>query len=177
MVFGPDGTLWFTDPTFSVPQGVQRDLPYAAVFRFRNGTLSPVITDMNLPNGIALSPDGRILYVNNSRPEMFVRAYDVARDGTLSNPRELVRFPANPDLRGVPDGMKVDSKGNIWTTGPGGITILSPAGVALGRIQLPVNSTNIAFGDDFYSVFFTSGSTIYRIRSLVKGQIPKYFTR
>jgi gluconolactonase len=177
MVFSPDGTLWFTDPPFSLPKTVPADLPYAAVFRLRNGVLTPVITDMNLPNGIALSPGGKILYVNNTRPDMYIRAYDVAPDGTLSNQRELIRFASDPAVRGVPDGMKVDSSGNIWTTGPGGILVLAPSGKILGRIQLPATATNIAFGDDFHSVFFTSGPTIYRIRSLVKGQIPKYFTR
>ena len=177
LVFSPDGCLWFTDPTFSVPQGVARDLPYAAVFRYRAGVLKPVVTDMNLPNGIALSPDGRTLYVNNSRPDMFVRAYDVSKGGELSNQRTLVSFPADPNVRGVPDGMKVDIKGNIWTTGPGGISIISPKGKILGRIQLPTNSTNLAFGEDGHSVFFTSGATIYRLRSVVKGETPLYSDR
>lgn len=183
LVFGADGTLWFTDPPFSVPgfsiagaagsPPADKQLPYNAVFRYKNGTLAPVVTDMNLPNGIGLSPDGRTLYVDNSIPDMYVRAYDVAPDGTLSNPRDLVRFDSSGGFaRGVPDGMKVDSKGNVWVTGPGGINIVSPAGKILGRIQLPVSATNIAFGDDLYSVFFTSGSTIYRIRALVKGEEP-----
>jgi gluconolactonase len=174
LVVGPDGTLWFTDPTFSVPQGVTRELPFAGVYRYRAGVLTPVIQDMPLPNGIALSPDGKTLYVNNSRPS-FVRAYALAADGSLSNMRELIRFEPDPNVRGVPDGMKVDVKGNLWTTGPGGAWILSPAGKKLGRIQLPRNCTNIAFGDaDYRSAFFTCGPSVFRVRSLVAGEKPQY---
>jgi gluconolactonase len=174
LLIGQDGTLWFSDPTFSVPAG-QRDLPYAAVFRYREGVLTPVITDMNLPNGIGLSPDGHILYVNNTGPTTYVRAYDVARDGTLSNMRELVNFPVDPAVRGSPDGLKVDSAGNVWTTGPGGVSVISPQGKILGRIQFPQFTSNLAFGGaDMRSVFFTSGPTVYRIHAAVAGQIPKY---
>lgn len=177
LLIGQDGTLWFSDPTFSVPRG-QRDLPYAAIFRYRDGVLTPVITDMNLPNGIGLSPDGRTLYVNNTGPTKYVRAYDVARDGTLSNMREFFTFPVDPTVRGSPDGLKVDSAGNVWTTGPGGVSIISPQGKLLGRLQFPQFTSNIAFGGpDMRSVFFTSGPTVYRIRAGVAGQIPKYFVK
>ncbi len=184
MVFGPDGTLWFTDPAFSVPgyaygqpQPPAKDLPYQGVFRYKNGKLDVVVTDMPTPNGIGLSPDGKTLYVGNTNPQSFLRAYTVGKDGALSDPRLFLGFDrSDPALaRGYVDGLKVDSKGNVWTTGPGGISIVSPAGVVLGRIQLPANSSNLAFGEDFRSAYFAAGPTIYRLRTLVKGQVPLYY--
>ena len=183
--FRPDGSLWFTDPTFSLP-GVDpankagsppdKQIPFAGVYRYKAGTLTAMITDMELPNGIAFSPDGKTLYVSNTRPAL-IRAYDVAGDGTLSNQRELIRWQPDPALFGAADGMKVDSKGNLWATGPGGISIITPAGKLLGRIQLPVTSTNVAFGGDLQHVFFTSGPNVYRIRSKVKGVAPLYYRK
>ncbi len=184
MVFGPDGTLWFTDPAFSVPgyaygqpQPAAKDLPYQGVFRYKDGKLDVVVTDMPTPNGIGLSPDGKTLYVGNTNPQSFVRAYTVDKDGGLSDPPMFLTFDrSDPALaRGYVDGLKVDGKGNVWTTGPGGISIVSPAGVVLGRIQLPANSSNLAFGEDFRSVFFASGPTIYRMRTVVRGQVPLYY--
>jgi gluconolactonase len=186
MVYGPDGTLWFTDPPFSLPGFSARDanasvppakqLPYNAVFRYKDGKLAPVITDMFTPNGIGMSPDGKTLYVDNTLPDAYIRAYDIAGDGSLSNKRDLYRFESNGDFRqGVPDGLKVDSKGNIWMTGPGGINIISPNGKLLGRIQLPFRASNIAFGEDLHSVYFAAGSTIFRLRTLVAGGKPMYY--
>lgn len=184
MTVGPDGALWFTDPPFSLP-GYNRlqpdppppskEIPFNGVFRFKDGKLTAVATDMFTPNGIGLSPDGRTLYVANSTPEMFVRAWSVARDGTLSQPRELIRFTADGPLgRGAPDGLKVDSLGNVWTTGPGGVVVVAPDGRILGRIQLPARASNLAFGDDYRSLFITSGPIVYRLRTRVKGLIPPF---
>lgn len=177
LLIGRDGTLWFSDPTFSTPPG-ERELPYAAVFRYRKGILNPVITDMTLPNGIAMSPNGRTLYVANTGPTKYIRAYNVARDGTLSSMRVFLEFPADPAVRGSPDGLKVDGRGNVWTTGPAGISIVSPAGRVLGRVQFSQFVSNLAFGGtDFRTVFITSGSSIYRIDTIVRGQAPTYLAR
>lgn len=188
MVFGNDGALWFTDPPFSVPgfrslNGAAPDpkvkpLSFSGAYRYKDGKLTAMVTDLALPNGIGISPDGKTLYLNNTRPAI-MRAYDIGPDGSLSNMRVVYDFaqPAGSELRGAADGMKVDSAGNVWTTGPGGILIISPKGVLLGRIQLPSGSTNLAFGDDLHSVFFTSGQTIYRLHSLVAGLKPLYFRK
>jgi gluconolactonase len=174
MVFAADGTLWFTDPTFSTP-APWRELPWAAVWRYRKGELTPVVTDMNLPNGIGLSPNGRRLYVDNSGPERYVRVYDVDAKGELSNGRLFAKLDM-PGLRGGADGLKVDAQGNLWVTGPGGVSVFAPDGTRLGRIQLPQGISNLVFGGpDLKTVFFTSGASIYRLRALVKGQVPKYF--
>ena len=126
-------------------RGPKKELKFNAVWRYADGKLSPVITDMTQPNGIGFSPDGKTLYVSNSLPAMYLRAYDVGADGNLSNPRNLITYPGSaPD---VPDGMKVDSAGNIWTTGPGGVRIIAPHGKVLGQIIIPEIVANIGFAE------------------------------
>ena len=93
LVFAPDGALWFTDPPFGLARKDQdpaKELSFNAVFRYANGALTPMITDLTLPNGIGFSPDGKTLYVSNYGPKMYVNAYDVGRDGALSKPRVLI---------------------------------------------------------------------------------------
>ena len=95
----------------------KKQLKYNPVWRYADGKLTPVITDMTAPNGIAFSPDEKTLYVSNSMPKMYIRAYDVGAGGKLSNPRDLISFPP-PNPADVPDGMKVDSAGNLWAQRP-----------------------------------------------------------
>ncbi len=175
LVYDKSGALWFTDPPFGLFNGMDKDpakeLPFNAVFRYANGRLTPVITDMTLPNGIGFSPDFKTLYVGNYGPEMYIRAYDVRPDGSLSAPRELIRFPGG---RGGPDGLKVDTAGNIWMTGPGGIRIVTPQGKVLGQIRLPETAANLAFAEDGHMVYITGSTSIYRLRSKVKGMLPLY---
>jgi gluconolactonase len=196
VIVGQDGAIWFTDPPLALPghpwaraadpdappsslvRPMDKQLPFNGVFRFKDGKLTAAITDMPAPNGLALSPDGKVLYVNNTQPEMYVRAYAVGGDGTLTNPRELIRIPADSSFgTGVPDGLKVDSEGNLWMSGPGGIFVISPSGKLLGRIQLPSRSTNITFGDDYRSLFIVSNPNVYRIRTRVLGIVPPFTER
>jgi gluconolactonase len=182
MVLAPDGTLWFTDPVYSLPGArdsgeipADSQFPIEGVYSIRNGNVTLAIADLKLPNGIGVSPDGKTLYVGVSSTRR-IRAYDIAPDHTLSNGREFSDFAIKPDdnIRGYVDGLKVDAKGDVWSTGPGGVSIISPAGKVLGRIQMP-QSSNLAFGaDDYKSVFFTSGNTIYRIQILSPGLKPVY---
>lgn len=177
LVFAPDGALWFTDPPFGLlgmDDDPAKELPFNAVFRYADGKLTPVITDLNLPNGIGFSPDGKTLYVSNYGPDMFVRAYDVGAGGTLSNPRMLIAYP-HPQGAGGPDGLKVDRAGNIWTTGPGGIRIVTPAGKVLGQIRLPEVAANLAFADDGHTVYITATHSVYRFRTKVAGERPLYY--
>ncbi|WP_448664198.1 SMP-30/gluconolactonase/LRE family protein [Sphingomonas sp. CJ20] len=176
LVFAPDGALWFTDPPFGLPKmdaDPGKQLPYNAVWRYANGTLTPVITDLTLPNGIAFSPDGKTLYVSNFGSQMYVKAWDVAKDGTVSNGRMLIEYP-KPSGPGGPDGMKVDSAGNIWTTGPGGIRIITPAGKVLGQIRLPETAANLAFAEDGRTVYITASKSVYRLHTRIAGQMPLY---
>jgi gluconolactonase len=182
LVIGPDGALWFSDPPFSVPGGrgvdnPDRQLPFAAVFRFKDGVLTPVATDNDLPNGLGFSPDGKTLYVSSDGPGMYVRAYDVGANGTLSNSRIFYQWDADPtgQLRGLPDGLKIDMDGNLWVSSVGGVNIITPQGKSLGRLQVASRASNVAFGGPEYKdVFITGGDVVYHVRSLVRGEIPAY---
>jgi gluconolactonase len=176
LVFAKDGSLWFTDPPYGLALGDKdpaKELPFNAVYRYANGKLTPVIKDLMLPNGIGFSPDGKILYVSNSGPDMCVMRYVVGRDGTVSSGSKLIDYP-NPVGSGVPDGLKVDMAGNVWSTGPGGIRIISPAGKVLGQIKLPHTAANLAFADGGRTVYITAQTTVYRIKILTPGEMPLY---
>jgi gluconolactonase len=176
LVFTKDGALWFTDPSFGLPkmdQDPKKELRYNAVWRYAGGKLTPVITDMSQPNGIGFSPDGKTLYVSNSQPDMYLRAYDVGPGGKLSNPRTIIKYPGSaPD---VPDGLKVDSAGNIWSTGPGGIRIISPQGKVLGQLIIPEVVANIGFAEDGKTVYLTGSTSLYRLHTKIAGEIPMYY--
>src|ERR1700755_77770 len=176
LVFTKDGALWITDPSFGLPKmdaDPKKELKYNAVWRYADGKLTPVITDMTQPNGIGFSPDGKTLYVSNSMPDMYLRAYDVAADGKLSNPRKLISWPGSaPD---VPDGMKVDSAGNLWATGPGGVRIISPQGKVLGHLVVPEIGAHVGFGEDGKTVYLTGSTSLYRLHSKIAGEMPMYY--
>ena len=111
---------------------------------------------MPYPNGIAFSPDEKKLYIANSRDEKFWMIYDVKAGGTLANGRRFYDATKEPG-EGVPDGMKMDSAGNLYTTGPGGLLILSAEGKHLGTIQVPEIASNCAWGDaDAKSLYITA---------------------
>lgn len=176
LVFASDGALWLTDPPFGLKgmnSSSDKELPFNAVFRYADGKLTPEIVDLNLPNGIGFSPDGRTLYVSNSGPQMFVKAFDVRRNGKLSNGRILISYPEHAGP-GVPDGLKVDMAGNLWTTGPGGIRIITPRGKVLGQIKLPEVAANLGFAEDGHTVYITASTSIYRLHTKIAGEMPLY---
>jgi gluconolactonase len=176
LVFAPDGALWFTDPPFGLAKqnaDPAKEIAFNGVFRYFDGRLTAPIRDLGLPNGIAFSPDGKTLYVSNSGPKMFVMKYSVGAGGALSDATKLIEYPDDP-LATVPDGMKIDSAGNIWSTGPGGIRILAPSGKVLGQIKLPEPAANLAWGDDGKSAYITATSSIYRLRLRLSGNPPLY---
>lgn len=177
MVFAPDGALWFTDPAFGLAgfdESPAKEIPYNGVYRWKDGQVTAAIVDLPNPNGIALSPDGRKLYVSNSGPDMFVNIYDVAPDGSVGEGRRLISYPG-PRPGDVPDGMKVDSLGNIWSSGPGGIRIISPQGTVLGQITTPdLAQANLAWGGaDGRTAYITASGNVYRLRLAVPGLRPR----
>lgn len=177
LVFAPDGSLWFTDPPFGLRgmnEDPARELSFNGVFRYTDGKLQAAIKDLTLPNGLAFSPDGRTLYVSNFGPERFVNAYDVGADGVVSNARMLIRYDADEKRPGGPDGLKVDSAGNIWTTGPGGIRIITPRGKVLGQLVLPEAAANLAFAEQGKVAYITATSSIYKIALRTPGAMPLY---
>jgi gluconolactonase len=176
LVFSPDGSLWITDPPFGLAgkdKDPAKELPFNGVFRYANGKLTAPIKDLTNPNGIGFSPDGKTLYVSNSGPKMFLVKYDVAANGTVSNPIKLIEYPDQPNNE-VPDGLKVDSLGNIWSSGPGGIRIFTPQGKVLGQIKLPEVAANIAWASDGKTMYITGSTSIYRIKLATAGKMPLY---
>lgn len=177
LVFAADGALWFTDPPFGLPQmdkDPAKELAFNGVYRYADGKLTAAIRDLTLPNGLAFSPDGKTLYVANYGPKRFVNAYSVAADGSVSNARTVIEYGPDEKGQGGPDGLKVDRAGNLWTTGPGGIRIVTPQGKVLGQIVLPEVAANLAFADDGRTVYITASTSIYRLKSHTPGVMPLY---
>jgi gluconolactonase len=160
-----DGNVYFTDPAFGTADE-RRELDFYGVFRIDpKGELEVLAKPKGRPNGIALSPDGKLLYVTNS-DEKNIRTYDLDRAGAASNERVLVE-----NIRGVPDGMRVDEKGNLYVAA-GALEIYSPEGKSLASIPLAQPPSNCAFGDaDFQTLYVTARSVVYRIRLNVKGAV------
>ena len=177
VVFRADGSFYFTDPPYGLPKGDDdpaKELKFNAVFRMAKGKLQPVIKDLSRPNGIAISPDQKTLYVANSEEKNRIwMAYDIADDGTVSNARLFANVTSEKDA-GVPDGMKVDSKGNIWASGPAGIWVFSPEGRHLGTIKMLEVPANCNWGDDWKSLYITAQTSLYRIKLAVEGEKQIY---
>ena len=179
LVYRSDGTLYFTDPPYGLlkqDDDPAKELKFNGVFRYANGKLTAEIKDLNRPNGIALSPDEKTLYVDNSdeKKRIWMR-YDVAPDGGVSNGRLFADVTAEKEA-GLPDGFKIDSKGNIWTSGPGGIWVFSPDGKHLGTLKMPENPANCNWGDDGKTLYITAVTGVYRIKTSVMGEKPLYQT-
>lgn len=171
VVLGPDGALYFTDPTLDLPKTEKQEQGFQGVYRLGgDGSVRLLIKDLNQPNGLAFSPDGKRLYVADSRTRK-IHAYDVAADMSVANGRV---FGIEEGRRGVPDGIRVDRKGNLFATGPGGIWIWSPAGVHLGTILLPESAANLAWGDaDKKTLYITASTSVYRLKVRTRGFVPK----
>ena len=173
LIYKSNGDLYFTDPPYGLPKTFddpKKELPFQGVYRLaRDGKLTLLTNELKAPNGIAFSPDEKKLYVSDSvRKVWFV--FDVKKDGTLSAGRIL--FDATEmsrTLPGVPDGLKVDTFGNLFATAPGGVFIFSPDGTLLGRFDLGTPTGNCAWGEDGSTLFITSNTLLYRIRLKTRG--------
>jgi gluconolactonase len=176
LVFKSDGALYFTDPPFGLPKqddDPAKELKFNGVYRYANGKLQVIIKDLTKPNGIAFSPDEKILYVANSGPKRFWMRYDVAPNGTVSNGKVLADISNETDTN-VPDGLKVDAQGNVWAAGPGGVWVFSPDGKHLGTIKTPESPSNVGWGDDGKSLYITAVTSVYRVKASVAGEKPLY---
>lgn len=172
VVLGPDGALYFTDPTLDLPKSETQELDYQGVYRMADdGSLRLLTKDLDQPNGLAFSPDGKRLYVDDSKRRE-IRVYDVAPDGSLSNGR-LFGKEDGARGEGVPDGMRVDVNGNLFVTGPLGVWVWDPDGNHLGTIVMPEQPANLAWGDsDYGSLYFTARTSVYRLKTKTRGFIP-----
>lgn len=173
VVVRSDGSIYFTDPPYGLKDlSIWKELPFNGVYRLTpDGELVLLVDDFDRPNGLAFSPDETILYVDDTA-KSHIRAFDVSPDGNISNDRVLIDMKS-PD-QGGPDGMKVDQKGNIYSTGPGGLWIIDPNGQCLGRIILPELPANVAWGDeDWRTLYITARTGVYRMRLAIPG-IPLF---
>jgi sugar lactone lactonase YvrE len=188
--------IYFTDPPYSTPDAeIEQD--FYGVYRIdlQKGTLTAEIRTFVRPNGIALSPDEKNLYVNDScspgdknpagtecvasGSQGIIRVYDVAADGSVSHGQTFART-TGPSSEGVPDGMKVDPHGNVYTTGPRGIWVFNPQGNLIGRINMPEVPANLGWGPanwpfflatdaDFHTLYVTARTGLYRVRLKIPG--------
>lgn len=168
-----DGGIYFTDPTSgrSAGYGVPREpeLPFSGVYHLDPETkeLTLLVGDFAKPNGLCFSQDESLLYINDTERQ-HIRVFEVTAAGGITNGRLFAHLTG--DKPGVADGMKVDSEGNIYCCGPGGIHVFTPAAVCLGVINLPEYTTNFVFGDqDHQTLYVTATTTLYRLRVRIPG--------
>ena len=167
LAYGPGGALYFTDPPFGLvgqDQDPAKELGFNGVYRFAGGRLTALVRDLGRPNGIAFSPDLRTMYVSNTEAtRKVIMAYDVAADGSVSKARVFADGTAN-SAPGMPDGVKVDTKGNVYATMPGGVWVIAPDGRHLGTITAPEVAANVAWGDDGRTLYITAETSVYRVK-------------
>lgn len=178
LVLRSDGTLFFTDPPYGLPMAfndTRKETPHSGVYAVLNGVVKLLTTDLKGPNGIAFSPDEKYLYVSNwditdIHNTKVIMRFEVAKDGTLSNGK--IFFDMNKtDGEDALDGLKVDTQGNIFCSGPDGIWIISSEGKYLGRIKTPEHAANMAWGENGHTLFITASSGLYKVRLLTEGKM------
>jgi gluconolactonase len=171
VVLGPDGQIYFTDPISDLPKDQKQEIPFKGVYRIAPGGQVLLLTkDLDEPNGLAFSPDGTKLYIDDSAKRN-IRVYDF-HAGQLSNGRIFGEEPGKGS-DGVPDGMKVDRAGNLYVVGPRGIWVWDPAGHHLGTILLPEQPANLAWGEaDYSTLYMTATTSVYKVKTRAHGFIP-----
>jgi len=172
VIVGPDGALYFTDPTLDLVEGEKQEIPFQGVYRLDDqGNIQLLTKDLAQPNGLAFSPDGKHFYIDDSEKRN-IRVYDVASDGALSNGRIFGEEPgAKHD--GVPDGIKVDKSGNLFVTGPKGIWVWDTNGNHIGTIAMPEQPANLTWGGtDYRTLYITATTSVYRLELKAQGFVP-----
>lgn len=175
LVYKSDGALYFTDPPAGLPKGdddPKKEIPFDGVFLLKDGKLQVLDKSFLRPNGLAFAPGEKFFYVNDSFKKTIMR-FEVRPDDTLANGQVFIDMNGD-DAPGVPDGMKVDLKGNVYCTGPGGVWVISPAGKHLATIKTPERITNLAFGNADGKMLYLTGRTgeLFGIKLKVGGIRP-----
>ena len=177
IVVKSDGAIYFTDPPYGREDkvGIPRDceLDFSGVYRLdpSGHSLTLLSKDFNRPNGLCFSVDESLLYVNDT-PEQTIYVFDVSEDGMLSNCRLFAE--TSGDGPGRPDGMKIDSEGNLYCCAAGGLHVFGADGAFLGRLRAPMQIPNFTFGDaDLRGIYLTGVTTLYRVRTRIPG-IPLF---
>jgi gluconolactonase len=178
VIVGPDGALYFTDPTLDLVAGEKQEIAFQGVYRLGTegtgdkGNVRLLTKDLSQPNGLAFSPDGKHFYVDDSEQKN-IRVYDVAPDGTLSNGRIFGDEHPSGKHEGVPDGMRVDKSGNLFVVGPKGIWVWDDRGNHLGTIVMPEQPANLTWGDaDYRTLYITATTSVYRLHMKTQGFVP-----
>jgi gluconolactonase len=167
VVVKSDNTIWFSDPDYAL-RDKPRELDGLYVFRLdlKRNKLTPVVNDCDKPNGLCFSPDEKRLYVADSGLKThLIRVYDVLKNGTLTNSRVFCVID-----HGVPDGIRCDAKGRVFSSAGDGVQIFSPSGELIGKILVPESPANLAFGGKSHkTLFICARSSLYSIQLSVKG--------
>jgi gluconolactonase len=178
IVVKSDGTIYFTDPDFGRRErfGIPREkqLSFQGVYRIDPKTfeVTLLLDDFQQPNGLTFSPDESLLYINDT-PRQHIRVFEVEKDGTVGIGRLFAEITGTGE--GRPDGLKTDSRGNVFCTGPGGIHILDSEGITLGVVRIPEKTANFTWGEeDLMTVFATASTSLYRFRVKVPGRRPHH---
>ncbi len=169
-VYTANGDLFFTDPPYGLPKQMEdetKELDFQGVYRYSaDGKLDLITKEFSRPNGIAFSPDEKLLYVANSDPTMAIwKVFEVSDDGTIGEGRLF--YDATEEVatqKGLPDGLKVDNDGNLFATGPGGVFVFSPEGSLLGKIKTGQATANCAFNTDKTVLYITADSYVLRVK-------------
>jgi gluconolactonase len=168
VVCASDGSIYFTDPGLRVPLA-EREVPHAGVYRIGPDGTQSLVADFEYPNGLAFSPDERLLYVANTRWAQYIHVLELDHGGTMVR-RRIFADMSSDEKEGVPDGMKVDVQGRVYCTGPGGTWVFAPDGTRLGIIRTPEVPANLAFGGpDLRTLFFTARTSVYTLRVKTPG--------
>ena len=177
VVVKSNGDIYFTDPPYGLPKNMDdptKEIPFQGVYRVAaDGKVTLLTSEVTRPNGLAFSPDEKILYVASSDPKKAIwMAYPVKADGTLGEGRvflDVTTAAQDKTKKGLPDGLKVDKSGNLWATGPGGVLIISPEGKHLGTLATGEATANCAWGDDGSTLYITADMYLCRVRTKTKG--------
>jgi gluconolactonase len=162
LVRAKNGDIYFTDPPYGLPRRNEAELPFCGVYRLRDGKLELMSKDLSVPNGIAFSPDQKYLFVADNST---IKRFEMQADGTIANPTVFFDL-ATISRRGTPDGFRIDAKGNIFTSGPAGIYVISAEGKHLGTINTPESPANCAFGGkDGHTLYITARTSLYSVQT------------
>jgi gluconolactonase len=182
VVVKSDGAIYFSDPTYGRMPGFgierEQDLDFQGVYRIPpgGGDTQLLADDFGQPNGLCFSTDESLLYVNDT-DKAHIRVFDVQPDGTIANSRVLADGigTASLEIGDLVDGMKLDERGNIWVTGPGGVCVFDAQGEHIGTVQVPEPVGNVNWGGpDWSSLFIPATSSVYRIECKVSGNRLHY---
>ncbi len=176
VICASDGAILFTDPSLRVPFA-EREVEHAAVYRIAPGGAVGMVAAFEYPNGLALSPDERTLYVANTRWTKYIHAIELNAAGEMVR-RRIFADMSSDGTNGVPDGMKVDAAGRVFCTGTGGVWVFEPDGTRIGIIETPEVCANIAFGGpDLRTLLFTASTSVYTLRVRTPGQPHPFHQR